>query len=135
VLGNAGGGIVTKPGNMFVPIDLLPPILGDLLADGRASGSPKPWLGVNADEIGGRLLVSRVTPESPAEKSGIRRGDVIIGIDGETTKTLPEFYRKLWSRGSAGIVVPLDIEQRSEKRRLDVPSANRLDHLKLKSTF
>ena len=135
VLGNAGGGTATVPGNMFVPIDLLPPILGDLLADGRASGSPKPWLGVNADEIGGRLLVSRVTPESPAEKSGIRRGDVIVGIGGEATKTLPEFYRKLWSRGSAGIIVPLDVEQRSETRRLDIPSASRLDHLKLKSTF
>jgi hypothetical protein len=28
--------------------------------------------------------------------------------------------------------VPLDVEQRGEKRRIDVKSINRLDHLKLK---
>jgi S1-C subfamily serine protease len=135
ILGNARAESPVMPGNMFVPIDALPPILGDLLADGRVSGPGKPWLGVNASEVDGRLLVSRVTPESPAEKAGIRRGDVIVGIDGEETKSLPEFYRKLWARGRAGITVPLDVEQRSEKRRLEIPSANRLDHLKLKSTF
>ena len=135
IVGNAAGGSVTMPGNMFVPIDALVPIMGDLLSEGRASGPAKPWLGVNADEVGGRLLVSRVTPESPAEKSGLRRGDIIIGVGGETTATLPEFYRKLWAVGKAGVSVPLDVLQSSEKRRLDVPSANRLDHLKLKSTF
>jgi S1-C subfamily serine protease len=135
IVGNAAGGTQSMPGNMFVPIDALFPILGDLLADGRISGPAKPWLGVNADEIGGRLLVSRVTPESPAEKSGLRRGDVIVGVGGEPTKTLPEFYRKMWARGAAGVTMPLDVLQRGETRRLDIPSANRLDHLKLKSTF
>ena len=84
---------------MFVPIDILMPILGDLLANGRVSGPGKPWLGVNADELAGRLMVSRVTPESPAEKAGIKRGDVVVGIGGEVTATLPDFYRKLWSLG------------------------------------
>jgi S1-C subfamily serine protease len=135
IVGNAAGGTQAVPGNMFVPIDALLPILGDLLAEGRTSGPAKPWLGVNADEIGGRLLVSRVTPESPAEKSGLRRGDVIVGVGGEPTKTLPEFYRKMWTRGAAGVTMPLDVLQRGETRRLDIPSANRLDHLKLKSTF
>ena len=135
IVGNAKGGSQAMPGNMFVPIDMLPPILGDLIADGQVSGPARPWLGVNADEVGGKLLVSRVTPQSPAEKAGIRRGDVIVGIDGEPTSTLPEFYRKLWSRGQAGVTVPLDVQSRSETRRLDIPSANRVDHLKLKSTF
>jgi S1-C subfamily serine protease len=135
IVGDATGEKDNVPGNMFVPIDLLMPILGDLLANGRVSGLGKPWLGVNTDEMGGRLLVSRVTPHSPAEKAGIKRGDFVLGIGGETTKTLPEFYRKLWSLGSAGVMVPLDVEQGGATRRLDVPSANRLDHLKLKSTF
>jgi hypothetical protein len=60
---------------------------------------------------------------------------VVVGIGGDVTKTLPDFYRKLWSSGAAGVVIPLDVLQRGEARRLDIPSASRLDHLKLKSTF
>jgi S1-C subfamily serine protease len=131
----AGDGSGSTPGNMFVPIDLLLPILGDLLANGRVSGPGKPWLGVNANEVGGRLVVGRVTAGSPAEKSGLKRGDIIVGIAGSATKTLGEFYRKLWTLGAAGVSVPLDVQQSGDARRLDVPSANRLDHLKLKSTF
>jgi S1-C subfamily serine protease len=131
----AGDGSGDAPGNMFVPIDLLMPILGDLLANGRISGPGKPWLGVNTNEVGGRLMVARVSPGSPAEKSGVKRGDVIVGIDGAATKTLGDFYRMLWARGRAGVTVPLDVLQNGDTRRIDVPSANRLDHLKLKSTF
>ena len=123
------------PGNMFVPTDLLLPIMGDLIANGRNSAPAKPWIGLNAGEVAGRLFVSRVTPQSPADKAGIRRGDIVVGIGGELTATLPEFYRKLWSLGTAGVNVPLDLMQRGASRRLDIPSANRLDHLRLKSTF
>jgi serine protease Do len=135
IVGDTGGDSSNTPGNMFVPIDLLIPILGDLLANGRVSGPGKPWLGLNAHEVGGRLLVGRVSPGSPAEKSGLKRGDIIVGINGASTKTLGDFYRKLWSTGAAGVTVPLDILQSGDARRVDVPSANRLDHLKLKSTF
>jgi S1-C subfamily serine protease len=135
IVGDSTGNKDSSPGNMFVPIDGLLPILGDLLANGRASGPGKPWLGVNADEVGGRLIVSRVTAASPAEKAGIKRGDVVVGIGGEVTTTLPAFYRKLWSLGAAGVSVPLDVIQGGDTRRLDIPSAHRLDHLKLKSTF
>ena len=135
IVGDTGGDSSNTPGNMFVPIDLLMPILGDLLANGRVSGPAKPWLGVNAHEIGGKLLVGRISPGSPAEKSGLKRGDIIVGINGAATKTLGDFYRKLWAVGEAGVTVPLDVLQSGSTRRLDVPSANRLDHLKLKSTF
>ena len=37
--------------------------------------------------------------------------------------------------GSAGVAVPLDVLQNNAVRRVDVKSMNRLDHLKLKSTF
>jgi len=44
--------------------DTMPPILGDLIADGRISGTGRPWLGVAADDTRGHLVVSRVTPGS-----------------------------------------------------------------------
>ncbi len=135
IVGDAGGGSDKSPGNMFVPIDRLSPILGDLIATGRMVGPARPWLGINTDEMGGRLFVSRVTPASPAERAGIKRGDVIVSVKGEQPKSLADFYRKVWAQGSAGDTVALDVLQDSEVRRIKVKSMNRLDHLKLKSTF
>ena len=135
IVGDALGDGDNTAGNMFVPIDRLPPILGDLIADGRPSGAPRPWIGVTAAEAHGRLFVGKVTAGGPAEQAGLRRGDVIVGVNGESTSGMADFYRKLWAQGAAGASIPLDVLQGSEKRRVDVKSMNRLDHLKLKSTF
>lgn len=135
VVGSATAKPGGTPGNMFVPIDKLPPILADLIADGRVQGPGKPWLGLTTNEIEGRLLVERVAPGGPAEKAGVQRGDVVLGVGGQTARGLADFYRKVWSRGNAGITVPVDVLQSNTKRRIDVPSVNRMDHLKLKSTF
>jgi serine protease Do len=135
IVGDAAGGSEKTPGNMFVPIDRLPPILGDLIADGRVAGPGRPWLGINADELRGRLFVGRVAPGGPADQAGIRRGDVIVGVNGEQPKSLADFYRKVWAQGPAGANVPLDLLQDNQVRRVDVKSIHRLDHLKLKSTF
>jgi S1-C subfamily serine protease len=128
----AGKGV---PGNMFVPIDRLPPILSDLIAQGRTNGPARPWVGVNTNQIGDRLLVGQVTAQGPAEKAGLKRGDVIVGVDGQRVKNLPDFYRKLWSKREAGATVPIDVERDGETMHFDVQSMNRLDHLRLRSTF
>jgi serine protease Do len=135
IVGDATGKDDNTPGNMFVPIDRLPPILGDLIADGRVSGPGRPWLGVTTGEAHGRLFVGRVTPGGPAEKAGVRRGDIIAGVNGETPRNMADFYRKVWAQGRAGAKIPLDVLQNSETRRIDIESMDRLDHLKLKSTF
>jgi serine protease Do len=121
-------------GNMFVPIDRLPPILGDLISEGRPAEA-HPWLGLTTNDVGGHLVVSRVTTDGPAEKAGVRRGDIIVGVNGETPKGLPDFYRKIWAQGAAGADVPLDVLQNHERHRIEVHSINRMDHLRLKSTF
>ena len=135
IVGDAVGAGEKTPGNMFVPIDRLPPILADLIATGRRAGPARPWLGLNTEEAHGRLFVSRVTAGGPADKSGIKRGDVILGVRGEPPKNLADFYRKVWAQGDAGVSVSLDVLQDSEIRRVDIKSINRLDHLRLKSTF
>jgi S1-C subfamily serine protease len=135
IVSDAKGNGERMAGNMFVPIDLLPPIMADLISSGRISGAGRPWLGVTTDEMRGHLFVSAVTPEGPAEKAGLKRGDMILGVNGEPVNHLPDFYRKLYAQGGAGTVIPLDVLKDSEKQRIEVKSMNRLDHLRLKSSF
>jgi S1-C subfamily serine protease len=124
-----------KPGNMFVPIDLLPPILGDLIANGRASGPAHPWLGMSTEESDGRLVVTRVAPGGPAERAGVHQGDVVEGVAGETARSLEQLYREIRRQGAAGASIPLDLRQGGATRRVDIKSINRLDHLKLNSSL
>jgi S1-C subfamily serine protease len=135
IVGDAAGDGEKTAGNMFVPIDALAPILADLLSSGRVAGPGKPWLGLNTDIWHGRLFVTRVTRGGPAEKAGLKRGDVIVSVNGERTRTLADFYRKIWAQGAAGTTIHLDVLQDAGMARLDVRSVNRLDHLKLKSSF
>jgi serine protease Do len=135
IVGDASGGTEKKPGNMFVPIDRLPPILSNLLADGRIAGPGRPWIGVNTDEVRGRLIISRVSPGGPAEKAGLQTGDIIVGVNGERPQSLVELYRKIWAVGPAGAAIPLDVLQQSAVKRIDIRSINRLDHLRLRTTF
>jgi len=135
IVSDAAGTKQNNPGNVFVPIDRLAPILGDLLSEGRPSGPGRPWLGMNADETHGRLMVGRVTPGGPADKAGIKRGHVIVSVNGEKPSGLNDFYRKIWSKGAAGAVIGLDVSNNNTVQHFDIQSINRLDHLKLRSTF
>jgi S1-C subfamily serine protease len=133
IVGDVGGAI--GPGNMFVPIDKLRPVLSDLISAGRALGSPRPWLGISADEVQGELLITRVTPGSPAERAGVQTGETITAVGGERPQSRADFYRKVWARGGAGVVVPLALARNTEVRRVEIRSMDRLDHLRLKSSL
>lgn len=135
VVGDVTGQGKNLPGNLYVPIDLLPPIMADLLSSGRVTGPGRPWLGLNVEEVRGRIFVSRVTGDGPAERAGVHAGDIVVAVNGGAPRGLADFYRKVWSLGSAGASVPLDLLQDSGIKRIDVKSMNRLDHLRLKSTF
>jgi len=123
------------PGNMFVPVDLLEPILADLIQTGRRAGPARPWLGVSADEVQGRLLVTRVSPDGPADRAGLRSGDIILAVGGDAVHSQAEFYRKLWGRGAAGSVIPLKILQGNDVQEIGVRSIDRLDYFRRKPTY
>jgi len=118
-------GFGSIPCNISVPIDLLHPILGDLIAKGRTSAAPRPWMGLNAEEGHGRVFVLRVTSGGPAEKAGLQPGDMILSVKGEEVKGLADFYRKVWILGNAGVEVPLGILRGTKIRDITVKSVDR----------
>lgn len=116
--------------NMSVPINLLQPILDDLLTRGQSSAPPRPWLGVFAAESTGQVVVMSVAERGPAAQAGLRRGDVISDIRNEQVQGLADFYRKLWKSGSAGAEVPMRILREGRDTWLRVKSADRNSFLK-----
>ncbi len=135
IVREAVAGETTLPGNMFVPIDALKPILADLVRSGRRSGPARPWLGVAADEVQGRLLVSRVSPEGPGDQAGIKVGDIILGVAGDSVRTQAEFYRKVWARGGAGADIPLRVLQGVDVKELAIHSIDRVEYFRPKTTY
>lgn len=118
------------PGNMFVPIDLLKPLLEDLVATGRRRGPARPWLGVYSEQQEGHLFVSRTLPDSPAERAGLKRGDVILGVAGQSIGGQSDFYRKLWASGEAGCDVSLHVLHDKAVKQIVVRTADRMDYLR-----
>lgn len=117
-------------GNMFVPIDLLEPILEDMLRFGAPARPPRPWLGMYTAEAEQRLVVSGLAKGAPADSAGVRLGDIVIEVAGERVSGLADMFRKVWRLGPAGVEVPLTLARDSELTRLSVRSADRGDFLK-----
>jgi serine protease Do len=97
-VGDAMGGNRRLPGNMFVPVDLLRPILAEMQKTGGTALSRRPWIGLSSSEQGGRVQIVRVNRDSPAKDAGLEPGDFVLAVDGDKVATLEAFYKKLWSR-------------------------------------
>ena len=123
----AGG---PRESNMIVPIDLLPPILDDLLTYGRVNKPVRPWLGVYSAESDGVVVVTAVAERGPAEVAGLRRGDILSSVQGAEIADLGDFYRKVWSCGNAGVEIPVEVIREGRAIGVKIKSADRTGFLK-----
>lgn len=116
--------------NMFVPVDLLNPILDAMVQTGRSPHPPHPWLGMWTQDPEGKLVVSNLSPGGPAHRAGVRAGDVVLGVAALRVHGLAEFFRAVWRLGAAGVDVPLTLERADDVFHVTVKSADRNDFLK-----
>jgi S1-C subfamily serine protease len=117
-------------GNMFVPIDLLRPILPELRSLGSSQLSRRAWMGVNCVETEGTVRVVRVNIDSPAEVAGLEPGDRIVRIDGTEVKALEVLWKTLWAGGAPEREVTLDIVRAGKPQTLKLQSVDRMKTLK-----
>jgi len=116
-------------GNMFVPIDLLKPILAELIEQGASRSSTRAWLGVNCVESEVGVRVVRVSRDSPAEEAGLQPGDRILRIDGAEVTGLESLYKTLWQGDRAEREVRLDIQRGGQPQTLSVMALDRMKTL------
>lgn len=112
-------------GNMVVPIDLLEPILPDLLRFGRVNRPARPWLGLYVAETRPGAAVAGLAEDGPADRAGVQVGDVILEVGGEPIGGLADFFRKAWAQGAAGVEVPLTLVREGEVTEIHIRSADR----------
>jgi predicted metalloprotease with PDZ domain len=125
-VGDALGEPPRVPGNMFVPVDLLKPILAEMQQTGSTRVSRRPWLGLSSTEQGGRIQIVRVNKESPAQQAGLAPGDFVLAIDGEKVTTLEGFYKRLWARPEPESEVQLTVLHGAEVVQVTVKAVDRM---------
>jgi S1-C subfamily serine protease len=120
------------PGNMFVPVDLLKPLLAEMRKTGAYRAPRRPWLGVNSLEEDGRVKVMQVNEDSPADEAGIVAGDIILSVDGQPVENLEKFYNTLWRRGVPNADVSLMVLHGPNVRQVIVRSIDREEFVRRK---
>jgi len=116
--------------NMVVPIDLLKPILDDLLKFGKRNAPARPWLGFYATEVENRLVIVGIADRGPAKRADLRTGDILLAVAGQEVHDLAGLFRRIWSLGQAGVEVPISVYRDGHSMELRVKSGERERFLK-----
>jgi S1-C subfamily serine protease len=116
--------------NLVVPIDLLNPILDEMLKFGRPNRAPRPWLGMYGTEVEDRIIIVGLAKDGPAQRAKLRTGDMVVAVGGTEVSDLAECYRRVWSLGSAGTEVPLTIYRDGRTFDVTITSGDRNRFLK-----
>jgi S1-C subfamily serine protease len=124
-----GTGRGRHPGNMFVPVDLLKPVIAEMRERGASRGSTRAWLGLNCEEHEGEIRELRVTRDGPADEAGVLPGDRILRIDGTEVGALETLWKTLWQDG-AERDVQLTIRRNGGEQTLTVHAVDRMRTLR-----
>jgi S1-C subfamily serine protease len=113
--------------SLAVPIEYYLQNEHELKQYGRVRSRPRrPWLGFYPQPFAGHIVIAGVVPGGPAEKSGLKEGDIILGVEQKDVRSRPELYREIWKK-SPGDRISFRILREEESLNLQVISSDRWD--------
>ena len=133
VLQQGGDGGRKQDMNMVVPVQLLVPIIDDLVKFGRVDRPARPWLGLYAMEDDEALVVGGLADDGPADKAGVRAGDRILAVNGTEVPDLAGLWRAVWASGPAGTEVQVSLGRGNRAASVTIASTDRARILKAPS--
>jgi serine protease Do len=118
---------VPMPGNLFVPINDLKPILDDLIVNGKRTADVKPYMGLTSNDDTGKVMVTRVNDDGPAAKAGFKENDIILKVNEINIQDTEKFYKTVWSQGGPGTLLDFEIERNNQIISLKLTTMDRND--------
>lgn len=137
--GNSGGPLIDSNGNIIginnaiipfahgigfaIPINVAKDVANELIAHGRVT---RPWLGILGIDVNPTLasyyqlasdegaLIVQINEASPADKAGLKPGDIIIEIEGKHMKGMEDVRHTIWKR-KAGEDITLKILRKHQR--------------------
>jgi S1-C subfamily serine protease len=122
-------GEIAKP-TLAIPIEIYLKYEAELKQFGGVkSRPPRAWLGLYSQLMGGHIVVAGVVPGGPAEKSGLKEGDIILKVETQEIRSRAELYREMWKK-KPGERISFRILRDDESLDLAVVGADRRSHLR-----
>ncbi len=145
--GNSGGPLVNIDGEVIginamiiqpgqgigfaIPINLAKTIMMELIKQGKVV---RPWVGIGLQDLTPELmksfnieekegaLISQVFEGSPAEKAGLKVGDIVVEIDGKKIKNSQDVVREVLKK-KVGQKIELDVIREGKRIKVEVTTA------------
>jgi S1-C subfamily serine protease len=85
--------------SLAIPIDYYLRYEQELKTHGQVRSRPRrPWLGFYPQLFGGHLVIGGVVSGGPADKSGLKEGDIILSVEKKQIRSRPELYQEIWKK-------------------------------------
>jgi S1-C subfamily serine protease len=111
--------------SLAIPIHYYVEHQDELKRHGRVLSRPRrPWMGFYPQCLAGHIILTGVVPGGPADRGGLREGDIIVGAEKKQVRTRQELYRQIWTK-RAGEKISFRILRDEEAIDLDIVSGDR----------